>query len=276
MDKGEAPRELSEAERIRLRTSRNALNDVRKHDGEAGEAAYQQFLQTGSVYSDTLDALHVPEDAGEYAEPLRRILLRIPDGWGRWISCSAGYYPLICQLDHQLAELDSRYVVHQCKQKMGTLRYYCESENPLYRGLDSPFHALIRAAEARSAVTCELCSAAGTLHTSCTGQLRTVCPSCAAAGGYEPLGELVDELTPDRLGVWRVSTAGGVQHILDLRFGRWSCYGGGVPDEDAATRPMTVDLYPRLGGDLRVVVDGGADGDEWRVGESVQKIERLR
>ncbi len=29
-------------------------------------------------------------------------------------------------------------------------------------------------------------------------------------------------------------------------------------------------------GDLRVVVDGGADGDEWRVGEAVQKIERIR
>ena len=277
MDNGEAPRELTDSERIRLRTARNALKDVlsRKHGGNAGEAVFQQFLQTGSVYSETLDALHVPENAGGYAEALRRILLRTRDGWGRWVSCSAGWYPLICELDAALAELDPGYVVHQCKQKLGTLRFYCESENPLYRSLDSPFHAIIRAAEARSAVTCELCSAAGTLHTH-HGLLRTVCPACAAAGGYEPIGELVEELTADRLGVWRVSTASGVQHILDLRFGRWSCYGGGSADEDATTRPMTVDLWPRLGGDLRVVVDGGTSGDEWRVGESVEKIERLR
>lgn len=274
MDTGENPRELTEAERIRLRTARNALNDVlsREHDGDAGEAAYQQFLQTGGAYSDTLDALHIPDDAGEYADGMRRILLRIPDGWGRWISCSAGWYPLVTQLDTALAELDSGYTVHQCKEKLGTLRYYGESENPLYRSLDSPFHALIRAAETESAVTCELCAAAATMHTRFTGLLKTVCPACAAAGGYEQVGELVTELTPDRLGVWRVTAAGGVQHILDLRFGRWSCYGGGSADADASTRPMTVDLWPRLGGDLRVVLDG----DEWRVGEVVEKIERIR
>lgn len=71
-----------------------------------------------------LDALHVPEDAGEYAEGLERILRRIPDGWGRWIGCGPGWYPLIVELDRELAALDPAYRVHQVKEKFGTLRYY--------------------------------------------------------------------------------------------------------------------------------------------------------
>jgi hypothetical protein len=35
---------------------------------------------------------HIPKNAGEYQEALTAVLLRIPDGWGRWISCDAGWY----------------------------------------------------------------------------------------------------------------------------------------------------------------------------------------
>ncbi len=48
-------------------------------------------------YQQLLNAAHVPEDAGEHAEALRGILLRIPDGWGRWISCDRGWYPLLAR-----------------------------------------------------------------------------------------------------------------------------------------------------------------------------------
>lgn len=71
-----------------------------------------------------LDAIHLPDDAGEYAEGLLRILNRIPPRWGRWISCDKGWYPLIIKLDERLAEIIPDYELHQVKEKYGTLRYY--------------------------------------------------------------------------------------------------------------------------------------------------------
>lgn len=71
-----------------------------------------------------LNSLHIPSDAGEYAEDLRKILLRIPPRWGRWISCDSGWYPLIVELDKKLAEIFPDYELHQVKEKFGTLRYY--------------------------------------------------------------------------------------------------------------------------------------------------------
>jgi hypothetical protein len=71
-----------------------------------------------------LDTIHVPEDAGEHADDLRRILSRIPPRWGRWISCASGWYPLIIELDKKLAEIFPDYELHQVKEKFGTLRYY--------------------------------------------------------------------------------------------------------------------------------------------------------
>ena len=71
-----------------------------------------------------LNQLHVPEDAGEYEEGLRKILRRIPLRWGRWISCGKGWYPLLIELDQKLAEVFPDYELHQVKEKFGTLRYY--------------------------------------------------------------------------------------------------------------------------------------------------------
>ncbi len=78
-------------------------------------------------YQRLLDAVHVPEDAGEHAGALRGILLRIPDGWGRWISCDRGWYPLLVELDEQLHRVLPNYVLHQVKEKFGGLRYYWAS-----------------------------------------------------------------------------------------------------------------------------------------------------
>jgi hypothetical protein len=78
-------------------------------------------------YQQLLNAVHVPEDTGEHVEALRGILLRIPDGWGRWISCDRGWYPLLVELDGQLRALLPNYVLHQVKEKFGGLRYYWDS-----------------------------------------------------------------------------------------------------------------------------------------------------
>lgn len=78
-------------------------------------------------YQQLLNEVHVPEDAGEHTEALRGILLRIPDGWGRWISCDRGWYPLLVELDEQLRAVLPNYVLHQVKEKFGGLRYYWDS-----------------------------------------------------------------------------------------------------------------------------------------------------
>lgn len=193
MNRDDIP-ELTEEQRIKLRTARDslhgALNDA---NPDAREAAWSQFLQVGSVYEETRDAIHVPDDAGVYAEGLRAVMQRIPEGWGRWISCGPGWHPILVELESQLAELDSGYVVRQCKEKFGTLRVYAHSERPELR---DAFRAAIREAEARSAMTCELCGAPGSLHE--TGPespgriVKTLCPACAERGHrgqvYYPAG----------------------------------------------------------------------------------------
>lgn len=56
-------------------------------DPKAFGAAWEAMRQIGGGLDvrQLADALEVPTDAGEYADALRRILVRIPDGWGRWI-----------------------------------------------------------------------------------------------------------------------------------------------------------------------------------------------
>lgn len=176
------PRDLTESERIKMRTARDAAASMlNAPDAESREGAFQQFIQTGDVFAETLNALNIPDDAGEYAAALEAILRRIPDGWGRWISCGPGWYPILCELDSDLAQLDPNYVIHQVKEKFGTLRYYAESD--LYRSINNEFCDLIRGAENRTTETCELCGAPGQLCEKAQSRwLKTLCPACTADG----------------------------------------------------------------------------------------------
>lgn len=126
-----------------------------------------------------INALHVPEDAGPYRAEIVELLARIPEGWGRWISCDAGWYPLITTLGADLALVDPHYEVHQIKEKFGALRFYAETD--LEGELGERFDALIEAAEARSAHICERCgshsaelSSSGTTYT----RYKTLCAVC--------------------------------------------------------------------------------------------------
>ncbi len=165
------------------------------------------------------------------------MLLRIPDGWGRWISCSRGWYPLLVELDEQLQALLPVYVIHQIKEKFGGLRYYWKSGEEIHDpddpkpptperdGSEAEWESwrqahdawwerlsvyedtpegqeriadrerrvdlaeqLVRAAEARAGVTCELCGDTGQLHHTPAPApwYKTLCSACAKREGYVP------------------------------------------------------------------------------------------
>lgn len=129
-----------------------------------------------------INALHVPEDAGLYRAEIVELLARIPEGWGRWISCDAGWYPLIAALGADLALVDPHYEVHQIKEKFGALRFYAETD--LEGELGERFDALIEDAEARSAHICERCGShsAELCSSGATNKhYKTLCTSCRDA-----------------------------------------------------------------------------------------------
>lgn len=164
---------------------RAAINDlaaaVTRGDATNEEvvAAMEAVRQVPIDMERMLNALHVPSDAGEYGEALRALLERIPDGWGRWIGCGPGWYPILARLEERLRQLDPDYRVHQIKEKFGGLRFYWAGD---YDAGD----AAVDEAEAEAARTCELCGNPGHLRTR-GGWLRTVCDDCAGSKGYEDL-----------------------------------------------------------------------------------------
>ncbi len=95
-------------------------------DDDGFRAAWGALQQAsrGLDHQQILNSVHVPIDAGEHAEALTAMLRRIPDGWGRWISCDSGWHSLIVELDERLRALLPNYVIHQLKEKYGGLRYY--------------------------------------------------------------------------------------------------------------------------------------------------------
>lgn len=109
---------------------------------------------------------------------------RFAPGWPAWISCGPGWWALLGELDAALAGIDPGYEVHQVKEKFGTLRFYYAESSPDEAKV-AAMDALIDAAEAKSALTCEDCGAPGRLSVS-AHWWRTVCEPCGAARGYVP------------------------------------------------------------------------------------------
>ena len=100
-------------------------------DPSGVRAAFDQarHLASGIDTDEMLHSLHVPDEAGEHEGALRRLLLRIPDGWGRWISCSPGWFELLARAERELAAVCQTFTVHQIKEKYGTLRLYAEFDH---------------------------------------------------------------------------------------------------------------------------------------------------
>jgi hypothetical protein len=185
--------ELTEAERIRIHATESdftAMGDALRNGTatpEDVEGAFARFMSLDIDPQKRRNALHIPADAGSYAAALETILRRIPDGWGRWISIDAGWYPLVIATDHRLTKLDPDYVVQQIKGKFGTLRYHCVpgNDDPTPELLDA-FDAVTEDAERASAITCERCGQSGMLQRT-RYWAKTLCHSCAEPLGYVPV-----------------------------------------------------------------------------------------
>ena len=123
-------RDLTEVEKSRLDAVQAELRSVASAasagelTGEALAASIEAVRQIPLDPETVLNAEHIPEDAGEHRAGLERILRRIPDGWGRWISCGPGWYAIIVDLADKIAEILPEYEIHQVKEKYGALRFY--------------------------------------------------------------------------------------------------------------------------------------------------------
>lgn len=125
-----------------------------------------------------IDAPHMPVGLPDHLKgDFEDILRRIPDGWGRWISCDPGWFPMIAELHRTLVDMDPNYEVHQVKEKFGGLRYY-------YGPGNAEMDAVVRQFENRSYKTCELC---GDDARMCRKGYwyKTLCSNCAAELKYE-------------------------------------------------------------------------------------------
>ena len=177
--------ELTEAETIRWRAAESDLTAMSEalNNGTATPAdvdgAFARLMALDIDHHKHRNALHIPPDAGDHVAAIEAILRRIPDGWGRWLSVDAGWYPLVIATDKQLALLDPYYRVHQIKEKFGRLRFYAKyvprSNETDQKVAESIFNSIIYSAEATSANMCDQCGRWATSDTDANGWLRTRC-----------------------------------------------------------------------------------------------------
>jgi hypothetical protein len=178
---------------------RDVLNGAVADDSEGFSAALDQGRQiaSGIDHAEIIDALHVPEDAGEHGQALLRLLLRIPEGWGRWISCSSGWFALLARAERELAEVCPTFEVHQIKEKYGTLRLYVEFDR------DDDLPAELRASEPRCPSFPALAE-----HLGMTGATRDGQVGDAWQNGYETIFVPAEEEWSARVEAFRESGAG--------------------------------------------------------------------
>lgn len=265
---------LTATESARYRVARAAASDFRdaldSGEGDDRQAATAALAQSISQLDPTTtrDKLHIPDDAGEYENALRSILTRIPDGWGRWISCDRGWFPIVVELDQQLAAVDRGYRLLQVKEKWGELAYYYRASDGTDADTKTRMHEIVAEAASQCAAVCEACGSRGA--TLCVGRFswhKTLCPLCAVARGYEPLGEIVEELSPRRWrGTWSVTTAEGDTQVWDLARSQIWWHDGESYSTEAVLSP------PRVNGIARILMPDGTE----RVSGSIAEIRRIR
>ena len=178
------PPELTETEKARLQAKQaigdSASSAARRRDIEGVAVSIIRMSQIDLDRDRYRNSLHIPTDAGEHAEALKAILLRIPDGWGRWIRHSKGWYPLVVRLDAAMDEIDPDYDVCQVKEKFGVLKYYYDPHTD-NKELRQQMRKLVDAAESESKEICEECgSRADVQLRNFPHRIQTLCELCTA------------------------------------------------------------------------------------------------
>jgi hypothetical protein len=96
-----------------------------------------------------------------------RIAKKFANGWPRFVDVGDGWLSIVDELDKQLEALGIEYSYAQIKQKFGGIRIYVNT-------LDPRANSLIRIAEEKALVTCEICGKPGRLTTK-NFYVQTVC-----------------------------------------------------------------------------------------------------
>jgi hypothetical protein len=197
------PADVSPAARARLNLFGDAIRDAvagaRAGDEDGIEASFAQAQQVGSRLdvAEMLDSVHPPDGAGEHEGALRRLMQRIPGGWGRWISCGPGWFELLARAEAQLTVLCPTFEVHQIKEKFGTLRLYVEFD------LDDDLPPELRHTEPRCPSRHELASVLGVTDSGRESPL-----GAAWSEAYEAIFEPAHEAWSTRAAAFRESPDG--------------------------------------------------------------------
>jgi hypothetical protein len=191
-----------------------------------------------------------------------------------------GWFPLVAEMHAELAPTGVPFEYAQIKEKFGELRVYMGKRT-------DEAQAIIEAAQAKAAVTCEKCGDTDSARMRTRNHwLQTLCDTCSLAKGCDEhgVGDTVEVLTPDMRGVWRVTTQGST-HLWDMdarTYTRFPCehsLSGGF-DYDCEPQPITrVDRYPEVGSFFLVWIDDPADPErveQFRRSSVITRIERVR
>ena len=92
----------------------------------------------------------------EYPMELVPLLARFDAGWPTVIDVGPGWYPLLVELNEDLARIAPAYLVQQVKSKFGALAFHSSFSSDPYEYVEE-FREAIDAAEWRSMKICEEC-----------------------------------------------------------------------------------------------------------------------
>ena len=111
---------------------------------------------------------------------LQHILDRFAPLWPKTLSCTEGWYELIFQCDKELSVIDPDYLIHQIKEKFGSLRYYFEASDA---SKSDAMNSVVREYELKSLRVCELTGKVGALMKK-DGYYKTLEPTLGSSIGY--------------------------------------------------------------------------------------------
>lgn len=93
------------------------------------------------------------------------------------VECSEGWWPLIADLDAELAAVVPEYRVLQVKEKFGALRFYYDLPSDAPREVWEKVQSIVQKYEILSTTVCEECGGDGRLRDD-RAWIRTLCDVC--------------------------------------------------------------------------------------------------